>query len=233
MADGDFDELLRLVGSALRGERLRAMNLISAKSGGGIVRKLDDPRVVALLLAALEDPSLRVRRAAARGLRPWVDDNPSILDAALPVYAVHTVDGTFSHAGLYDTRTDQIWIPRFAAVKGHAALLSDGNTDWYFKFEFFVPGQAPQWIPNGERDAHLLLYLIAEWSYSRQALIPEYDERLAKASAGEQQRFASAIIEFYRNAALPSRIRVHHVEGGGGHHRRRHCDVEEIAAAIR
>ena len=163
-------------------------------------------------------------------MRPWVAGGPAILESALSAYATDRFDGSYSHAGLCDTRSGTICIPRFAALKGHAALLRDGNTDRFFKFEFFLPHQAPAWIPNGAEFGHLVLCFIPEWSYSRQQLIAEYDDRLAKASQREQDLFASDVVAFYRRAALPYQVRVHRVLGGGGHHRSRKFDVDRIAA---
>ena len=141
MDDREFEELTRLLSSPLVRDRLRGMDRISAKSGRQIKSATDDERVVELLIRGLDDSSRRVQRAAARGLRPWIARKPAILDAALTAYATDKFDGGYSHTGLRDARTGAIWVPKFAAVKGHAALLRDGNTDRYFKFEFFVPGQ--------------------------------------------------------------------------------------------
>ena len=202
------------IASPRAGDRLAAMDRITTKSGRRTVRALDDPRAVPLLVEALGDSNRRVQRAAARGLRTWVADDPSLLDTVLPAYATHRFDGSFSHAGLLDTRSGEIWVPRFAALKGHAALLRDGNTDRYFKFEFFVPGQAPQWIPDSASSAHLVLHIIPEWSYSRQQLVLEHDERAGTAALREQDRCASAVVRFYREAQLPYDVRVHRIIGG-------------------
>ena len=230
MEDSEFEELRNLLSSSRVGERLRAMDRISAKVGGRVVLKSDDPRVVELLLEGLSDSNRRVQRAAARGLRPWLARDPSIFSSALTVYATNRFDGSYSHAGLYDVSSGTIWIPRFAALKGHAALLRDGNTDRYFKFDFYVPGQAPRWIPNPQDGGHLVLYIIPEWSYSRQSLIPEFDERRAKANLRDQERYGRAVEEFYAKARLPYDVRVHRVFGGGGHHRKRELDVAMIPA---
>jgi hypothetical protein len=195
-----------------------------------VVRTADDPRVVPLLIRGLGDSHRRVQRAAARGLRPWLACDPSVLDAALTAYATECFEGTYSHAGLYDTRSGAVWIPRFAALSGHAALLRDGNTDRYFKFDFYVPGQAPRWIPQSQDSGHLIVYVIPEWSYSRQALIPDFDERRSNANLREQERYATAVEEFYAQARLPYDVRVHRAFGGGGHHRRRELDVAMIHA---
>jgi hypothetical protein len=228
MDDRAFEELSRLLSSPLVGDRLQGMDRISIKSGRQVVSATDDDRVVEMLIQGLDDPSRRVQRAAARGLRPWVARDPDVLEGALTAYATNQFAGGYSHAGLRDTRTGAIWVPKFQATKGHAALLRDGNTDRYFKFEFFVPGQGPLWAPEGEGDGHLLLYFIPEWSFSRQKLIPEFDERLAKHSLREQERHSQAVQAFYREAQLPYAVRVHYVYGGGGHHRRREVDVARI-----
>jgi hypothetical protein len=232
MDDVTLDELTRLAASRDLRERLRAMDAISAKRAGRVVRKTDDPRVVTLLLAGLTDSSLRVRRAAARGLRPWVTQDPAVLDSALSVYATDLFDGSYSHAGLYDTRSGAVWVPRFHALKGHAALLSEGNTDRFFKFEFFVSGQAPRWIPDAGGSGHLVLHIIPEWSYSRQQLVPEHDERRMEANLREQEQFGRDVQAFFERARLPYDVRVHRILGGGGHHRRRETDVERIVGAF-
>ena len=230
MEENELDELVRLLSSARVGERLRAMDRISAKTGRGISRKIDDRRVVSLLIEGLRDGDRRVQRAAARGLRPWVADDPELLDTVLESYATHEFDGGYSHAGLYDTRSGAMWIPRFAALKGHAALLRDGNTDRFFKFEFFIPGQTPEWAGGSQESGQLVLQLIPEWSYSRQQIIPAFDERRLKANAREQEGYGSRVIEAYARMSLPYEVRVHRTEGGGGHHRRRELDVAQIAA---
>lgn len=231
MEDNGLEELVKLLSSPRVGERLRAMNRISAKTGGAITRRLDDPRVVSLLSQGLGDSNRRVQRAAARGLRPWVARDPLLLDSALTVYATNRFDGRYSHAGLYDTRSGAIWIPRFAAVSGHAALLHDGNTDRFFKFDFFVPGQAPRWIPDPQDTGHLVLNIIPEWSYSRQQLVPEFDERRTGANLREQERYGAAVAQFYAKAHLSYEVRVHRAFGGGGHHRRHELDVARIDSA--
>jgi len=228
MNTSEFAELESLIASRRVGDRVAAMDRISVRSGRQVVSLVDDNRAVGLLLRGLEDTNRRVQRAAARGLRPWVARDPSLLETTLAVYATDTFDGSFSHAGLLDTRTGRVWVPRFQATKGHAALLADGNTDRYFKFEFFVPGQIPGWIPDGEGDAHLLLYLIPEWSYARQELTSDFDERGLKRNLREQERFGKAVRAFYRGQRLPYAVRVHYVHGGGGHHRRREPDVARI-----
>jgi hypothetical protein len=153
---------------------------------------------------------------------------PSILSSILHAYATEQFDGSYSHAGLFDVETGAIWIPKFAALRGHAALLRDGNTDRFFKFDFFVPDQAPQW--TGRQDSgHLVLYFIPEWSYARQALIPEFDDRRTRANIREQERYGNVVEEFYAEARLAYDVRVHRVLGGGGHHRRRECDVAHIS----
>jgi hypothetical protein len=232
MDDSDLEGLTRLASSPDLRERLRAMDAMSAKRAGQVVRKIDDPRVVALLAGGLADSSLRVRRAAARGLRPWVADDPAVLDTALSAYATDRFDGGYSHAGLYDTRSAAIWVPRFQALRGHAALLAEGNTDRFFKFEFFVSGQAPGWVPDAAASGHLVLHFIPEWSYSGQHLVPEHDERRMKANLREQDSFARDVIAFYQRARLPYDVRVHRIYGGGGHHRRREVDAGRIEGLL-
>jgi hypothetical protein len=216
------------------GVRLRALDRITVKSGRGIVRRLDDDRCVGLLTDALADPDRRVRRAAARGLRPWVLERPGLLDEVLPHYTASSFDGSYTHLGLYDTRDGAVHIPRFAALKGHAALLRDGNTDRYFKFDFYVPGQAPRRFIEPDAvaagdDGHLVLHYILDWSYARQTLVPAFDERRRAAALAEQDRYAAAVVRFYEGCALPYDVRVHHLTMTSGARPRLERDAARIA----
>ncbi len=116
-------------------------------------------------------------------------------------------------AGLLDVRHRTIWIPRFAAAKGHAALLVDGNTDHFFKFEFFIQSQAPRRLlaEGGTDCGHLLLHFIQDWSYSRHDLIPAMDDRLIEANRREQQRYAATVATFYGSCQLHYGIAVDHL----------------------
>ena len=234
MTPQDEIEQIRAMFSAPRaGERLAAINRLSAKSGRKQVDLLVlDDAALDMLTTALTDSEIRVRRAAARGLRPWVQARPEILDAVIPAYASHSFQGGYSHLGLVDTRTGDIWVPTFAALKGHAALLVEGNTDRYFKFEFYLSAQAPQGLRgNQEADnsAHLVLNLLPDWSYSRGAMVPSHDDRLREANAREQDRYCRWVIAFYREARLPHQVRVHEARGPRGQSRYR-LDVARIEA---
>jgi hypothetical protein len=223
------EELSRLLSSGRSGERLAALNAISTKVGGGVVRLIDDPRTIEMLITALSDRDRRVQRAAARGLRPWLAEVPGLLDDVLRAYAGNDFDGSYSHAGLLDTRSSTIWVPRFAALKGHAALLPDANTDRFFRFDLFVAGQVPNWLPAAD-GAHLVMYFVPDWSYSRQALVSDWDEHMLERNRREQQRYGDTVAEFYASCALPYDVRVHHVSSGGGHHRSRELNVGLIKA---
>lgn len=195
------------------GDRLRALDLISRKSAGRNVRVLDDRRVVTRLEQALADPSLRVRRAAARGLRTWVTECPALLDDVLPLYAANVFDGSFSHAGLYDTVRRRVWVPRWAGLKGHAALLRDGDSDRYFKFEFFVPGQVPRRLAAdaGASVGALVLHLIPEWSYRLQELVPDHDWRRRAHAQADQCAYGRRVVEFYAACDLDYDVAVFHL----------------------
>jgi len=212
--------------------RLRALDSVTAKVGGRVVQVCDDENVIPLLVAALSDPHRRVQRAAARGLRPWILRRPDLLDGILPEYATGTFDGTYTHAGLYGVSDGRVWIPRFAAVKGHASLLADANTDRWFKFQFYVPGQAPQrfrdTVPVGEW-GHLLLHFICDWSYSQQRLILAVDERKRRANLREQGRYADDVTAFYRSGRLPYGFVVHHALFESGRQPRYELGVRRCA----
>lgn len=98
MEDRELDELSAWLASPQAGTRLKALDRISVKSGRSIVRKLNDDRVTGLLTKALGDPERRVRRAAARGLRPCLQERPELLDAVLPEYATASFDGTYTQS---------------------------------------------------------------------------------------------------------------------------------------
>jgi hypothetical protein len=72
------------------------------------------------------------------------------------------------------------------------------------------------------------LHIIPEWSYSRQQLVTEFDERRLKINLREQERYARDVQQFFRDARLSYDVRVHRIYGGGGHHRRREIDVALI-----
>lgn len=176
--------------------RRKAVNRISVKKGGKVIQAIADERVIPVLRSALNDKDLIVRRAAARGLRSFVKRSPDLLNEVLPEYAQNTFDGTYTHLGLYDVRANVVWVPRFAALSGHAALLEDGNADQCFKFEFFIPGQVPHRIQRESPDrgiGHLVLHFIPDWDYSRQVLIPEFDERRREVNMWRQEEYALKI----------------------------------------
>jgi len=214
MREPFLGQLRRQLADARVTVRLRALDSISAKAGGGIAQVCRDEGVIPLLVAALSDSNRRVQRAAARGLRPWILQRADLLDGVLPEYATDAFDGTYTHVGIYDPAERRIWIPRFAALKGHASLLADANTDRWFKFQFYVPGQIPGRLrdsaPDGEW-GHLLLHFMCDWSYSQQRLVPAVDERKRQANLREQQRYAEDVVSFYRDAELPYGFAVHRV----------------------
>jgi hypothetical protein len=210
--DEHLESLQRDLADPRSGVRLAALDRIAPKGSGGTRRLLDDPRTVPLLVGALSDPDRRVQRAAARALRPWVRRDPELLGQILPAYAGQTYDGTYTHAGLYDPETGLIWIPRFAALKGHAALLADGDTDRYYKFEFYVPGQEPPRLSQAASDmpcGHLVLHHILDWSYARRQWIPLWDERRLALNRRQQESYGSRVTRFYQRCELTFPVCVH------------------------
>ncbi|MBN1400192.1 MAG: hypothetical protein JXA74_05105 [Anaerolineae bacterium] len=210
--DEHLESLRRDLADPRSGVRRAALGRIAPKGRGGTQALLDDPRVVSLLVTALADPDRRVERAAARALRPWVRRDPELLGQILPAYAGQAYDGGYTHAGLYDTVTGLIWIPRFAALKGHAALLADGDTDRYYKFAFYVPGQAPPRLSEAAPErpcGHLVLHHILDWSYAHQGWIPLWDDRRLALSRRQQERYGSHVRRFYQRCGLPFPVCVH------------------------
>ena len=234
MATDVIEQFRRDLHDPLAATRRAAIEHVSAKSGKQIVLKTRDEQIVPLLVQALSDDDRTVQRAAARALRPWLASMPALLEAALPHYATSTFDGSYSHVGLYDTRAQRIWVPLFAAVKGHAALLADGNTDRYFKFEFYLPHQAPRRFIGRDEDrhgAHLVLHFILDWSYSRQEIVPSIDERRVRANRREQEGYARAVKQFYRERHLQHAVSVHHLSMSAGECPRCHLNVSLIERA--
>ena len=209
-----IEQLRRDLSASCSATRRAALERVSGKSGRQIVLKMRGECVVPLLVQSLSDDDRTVQRAAARALRPWIASTPELLDDVLPHYAASTFDGSYSHLGLYDTDAQRILVPRFAAVKGHAALLADGNTDRYFKFEFYLQNQAPTRFAGRDEDrhkAHLVLHFILDWSYAHQNIVPDIDERRVRVNEREQQGYARAIQRFYRGCKLPYDVAVHHL----------------------
>ena len=209
-----IEKIKRDLSSADANIRRKAINRVSYKSGSAIVLKISDEGIIPILAKALSDSDREVQRAAARALRPWVQSQPDLIENLLPVYASPYFDGTYTHIGLYDIQQKRIWIPRFQAKRGHASLLSDGNTDRYFKFDFYRPNQIPKRFvekAGNSRSAHLVFHLILDWSYSRQCLIPYFDERSLNRNRCEQEKFASSVIGFYKRCNLPYYINVHYL----------------------
>ena len=173
-----------------------------------------------------------VRRNAAMALRPFVQADPRLLDSILPGYAINDFNGKYTHVGLLDVRTGVIWVPPYQAKGGHAALIADGSTDRYFKFDFHVPGQAPPMynrLPGGEKSGHLTLYFITDWSYSRQQLLEEFDEGRRSANLRELENFEQKVTRFYRESRLSYRVLVHRELMRRGQKPVRELHVEEIA----
>jgi len=219
--DARLDDLRRRLADPKVGVRLAALDEISRKVGGSVAGLCDDERVVPLLVGALSDSSRRVQRAAARGLRPWILERPGLLGGILPDYATSVFDGTYTHVGLYDPAEGRVWLPRYAALKGHAALLADADTDRYFKFRFYVSAQVPEHLRDGapaDDWGALVLSFICDWSYAQQRLIPAIDERKRRANMREQARYGDAVVCFYERARLPYGFVVHHAlsESGAG-----------------
>ena len=192
-------------------ERLAEVNLAARAGSEGNIP---------LLVNSLSDASRRVQRAAARGLRRWLRSRRELTREILPHYAGTTFDGSYSHCGLYDMANDRVWIPRYASMKGHAALLRDGNTDEFFKFEFYRPWQAPRHLVR-ENDSvergHLVLHFILDWRYAGQTLAEPEDDSVLREDREEQGCYGSSVTSYYRECALPYPITVHHLLMRGGH----------------
>lgn len=192
--------------------RRKALRSIVSKNGNRIVLKFQDPQMIPVLRNALHDPDERVKGGAAYALRPWTKEDPGLFSSVLPEYAIQTFDGTYTHVGLLDTRTGDIWVPPWQSLKGHAALMSDGNTDQYFKFQFYLANQAPprpRATAQCESDAHLMVNYICDWSYSSQSLVADAQSREGMDALAEQEAFERSVIAFYGGCELPFAVQVH------------------------
>ena len=211
--------------------RRKALSEIAGKKGGQVITKIEDQRVVSVLRHALSDPDKVVRRRAAYALRPWTRKDPELFASILPEYAVQSFDGFYTHVGLLNTKTGEIWIPPWQSLSGHAALLDDGNTDQYFKFHFYLANQSPPEIRSASgcpSDAHLLVYHIRDWSYSRQEIISGFDARWKDENAREQKGFERRVVSFYRNCSLPFGVTVHRSYLASGNRAEREFAVSRI-----
>lgn len=211
--------------------RLCALQGIVRKEGNQVVPLVDDDTVVALLRKALRDPDRRVRKQAALCLRPWTQRDPGLFSDILPDYAVRHFDGSYTHAGLLDTRCGDVWIAPWQALKGHAALIDDGNTDRYLKFQFYRDSQAPPALRDTTAEpcgGHIVYHLIVDWSYSLQALLSVEEDRRREANVREQERLASKVVSFYRACRLPFSVAVHRTLWEAGRPPRHERRVGEI-----
>jgi hypothetical protein len=165
-----------------------------------------------LLLAGLSDPDPVERLGAIRALRRLLAEKVALLECVLPYYSARTFDGTFSHAGLLDSLQGAIWVPRFAGMGGHAALLAGHNTDRFFKFDFWLPTQAPAHVlrPDSAAAAHLVIHYILDWCYTTQQIIPLWDDHRLAIARRTQDGFAVRVMAFYRACSLGRDLVVHH-----------------------
>lgn len=207
----EVEKLKKGLGSIRAKERQRAIGRTVGKRGGSVVRHVDDPGVIPLLRGALKDANLFVRRSAALALRPWIEEQPDLFQQVLPEYAIQVFDGRYTHVGLLDTRDGEIWIPPLAALGGHAAMMADGSTDRYFKFQFYVPNQSPPGLKESGTagDAHLSITFIADWCYTSQTLIDATASAQVDQNLREQEGHERKVIAFYRESKQSFGVTVH------------------------
>jgi len=153
-------------------------------------------------------------------VRPRVEHNhsePRVIRSAV----TNTFDGTYSHDGLVDVDTLQVWIARKGRPVGHS-LLVDGATgvyDRFFAFRFYVPGERPYHAAHSAfspAHGHLFLRFVSFWDYRAQKAVPEWDERRTARNLSEQARYAVAAICFYQRCHLSYVVDVHALGVLGG-----------------
>lgn len=125
-----------------------------------------------------------------------------------------TFDGTYSHDGVVDVDTLQVWIARKGKPVGHSLLIDGaaGIYDRFFTFRFYAPGESPHAVPGVSfvpHHGHLFLRFVGYWDYRAQSAVPDWDERRIAQNLSRQSRYAVAAIRLYVQCRLPYAVDVH------------------------
>ena len=123
-------------------------------------------------------------------------------------------DGTYSHDGIVDVATLNVWIARKGKPVGHSLLVEGaaGIYDRFFTFGFYVPGDRPRYASDMAfvpHHGHLFLRFVSYWDYATLTFVPEWDERRVGHNLLRQARYAVAVIRFYQQCHLPYVVDVH------------------------
>ena len=132
-------------------------------------------------------------------------------------YGSLTLSTAYAHVGLFDVASSQIWIAKKRwgndpSKVSHARMLKGGTAqsgvadkDRFVCFWFHPPnsGEGPvHGYPIEWDEAHLLIRLDPNWSYTNQAFVPHTDPRRVEKNTDQQFAWGEKIFAAYQKAGL-------------------------------
>ena len=139
-------------------------------------------------------------------------------------YCTAKLCADYAHVGLHDVSAREVWIARNrwrtpASRVSHARLLKGGSNesstadkDRFVCFWFHTPGTGEgllQGYPIEWAEAHLVVRLDPNWSYSQQAFIPNSDTRRVEKNIDDQFTWAASLFKRYTELAPPFPLSYH------------------------
>ncbi len=132
-------------------------------------------------------------------------------------YCTSRISADYAHVGLFDVSDRQVWIAKkkwgTSPVRvSHARLLKGGTNDQstadkdkYVCYWYHTPGSGEGYVhgyPIEWDEAHLLVRLDPNWSYSQQKFIPNTDTRRVEKNIEQQYDWGRAVFESYTGKNL-------------------------------
>ncbi|MEE9405300.1 MAG: hypothetical protein V3V20_10425 [Algisphaera sp.] len=132
-------------------------------------------------------------------------------------YCSAKISTAYAHVGLFDVESSSLWIAKKRwgmdpSKISHARMLKGGSTaggvadkDRFICFWFHTPnsGEGPvHGYPIEWDEAHLLIRLDPNWSYSTQTFIPNTDTRRVEKNTDQQFAWGEKIFDAYLKAGL-------------------------------
>ena len=139
-------------------------------------------------------------------------------------YCTDRLRTDYAHVGLYDVTDRQLWIARKKwgsdpSRVSHARLLKGGSTDQstadkdkFVCYWFHTPGSGEGYVhgyPIEWDEAHLLIRLDPNWSYSQQKFIPNTETRRVEKNVEQQYAWGQAVFDAYIAQKLPFPLSWH------------------------